>query len=344
MAKETELKIKRKITSREKNEFLWGWAFILPTMVGLIVLNIYPIIKTIYESFFKTGDFGKGNIFIGLANYQRVLTDPEVWQSLLNTFKYAIVEVPFSIIIALVLAVLLNRKMKGRAAYRTIFFLPMVAAPAAIAMVWRWLFNSEFGLLNNMFGTNINWISNPNIAVYSIGVIGVWSIIGYNMVLFLSGLQEIPKDYYEASNIDGASGIYQFFHITVPLLSPTIFFVTVTRVIGALQVFDLIFMVMDRNNPALSKTQSLVYLFYQYSFVQNNKGLGSTIVVVLLAIIMIITVFQMKAQKKWVYYNREGETKHGKKEKGGSHIHSRCFDPGKHYDARAVYLDGAHRI
>ena len=113
MAKGTELKIKRKITSREKNEFLWGWAFILPTMIGLIVLNIYPIIKTIYESFFKTGDFGKGNIFIGLANYQRVLTDPEVWQSLLNTFKYAIVEVPFSIIIALVLAVLLNRKMKG---------------------------------------------------------------------------------------------------------------------------------------------------------------------------------------------------------------------------------------
>lgn len=210
MAKGTELKIKRKITSREKNEFLWGWAFILPTMTGLIVLNIYPIIKTIYESFFRTGDFGKGNIFIGLANYQRVLTDPEVWQSLLNTFKYAIVEVPFSIIIALVLAVLLNRKMKGRAAYRTIFFLPMVAAPAAIAMVWRWLFNSEFGLLNNVFGTNINWISNPNIAVYSIGVIGVWSIIGYNMVLFLSGLQEIPKDYYEASNIDGASGIYQF--------------------------------------------------------------------------------------------------------------------------------------
>lgn len=303
MTKGTEIKVKRTLTSREKNEFLWGWAFILPTMIGLIVLNIYPIIKTIYESFFKTGDFGKGNIFVGLANYRRVLTDPEVWQSLLNTFKYAIVEVPFSLIIALVLAVLLNRKMKGRTIYRTIFFLPMVAAPAAIAMVWRWLFNSEFGLLNNVFRTHINWISNPGIAVYSIGVIGVWSIIGYNMVLFLSGLQEIPKDYYEASNIDGASGIYQFFHITVPLLSPTIFFVTVTRIIGALQVFDLIFMVMDRNNPALYKTQSLVYLFYQYSFVQNNKGLGSTIVVVLLAIIMVITVFQMKAQKKWVYYN-----------------------------------------
>ena len=210
---------------------------------------------------------------------------------------------PFSLIIALLLAVLLNRKMKGRAAYRTIFFLPMVAAPAAVAMVWRWLFNSEFGLLNNLFGSNINWISDPKIAVISIAVIGIWSIIGYNMVLFLSGLQEIPRDYYEASSIDGANGIYQFFHITVPLLSPTIFFVTVTRVISALQVFDLIFMVMDRNNPALGKTQSLVYLFYQYSFVNNNKGMGSAIVVLLLAIIMLITVFQMYAQKKWVYYN-----------------------------------------
>lgn len=298
-----EIKIKKKAASRQKNEFMWGWIFIFPTMLGLIVLNIYPIFKTIYESFFKTGAFGKGNIFIGVSNYQRVFTDSEVWQSLFNTLKYAIVEVPFSIVISLVLAVLLNRKMAGRSAYRTIFFLPMVAAPAAIAMVWRWLFNSEFGLINNVFGTKINWISDPKLAVFSIAVIGIWSIIGYNMVLFLSGLQEIPKDYYEASNIDGANGIYQFFHITVPLLSPTIFFVTVTRIIGALQVFDLIFMVMDKNNPALNQTQSLVYLFYQYSFVENNKGLGSTVVVLLLAIIMIITVFQMKAQKKWVYYN-----------------------------------------
>ena len=295
--------MKTKMTPREKNECICGWIFIFHTMLGLIVLNIYQIFKNIYESLFKTGDFGRGNIFIGAANYQKIFSDPEVWQSLLNTFKYAIIEVPFSLIIALLLAVLLNRKMKGRAAYRTIFFLPMVAAPAAVAMVWRWLFNSEFGLLNNLFGSNINWISDPKIAVISIAVIGIWSIIGYNMVLFLSGLQEIPRDYYEASSIDGANGIYQFFHITVPLLSPTIFFVTVTRVISALQVFDLIFMVMDRNNPALGKTQSLVYLFYQYSFVNNNKGMGSAIVVLLLAIIMLITVFQMYAQKKWVYYN-----------------------------------------
>ena len=292
----------KKGTTQERNEFIWGWLFILPTMIGLIILNIIPIFQTIYQSFFKTGDFGKGNIFIGADNYIKMFGDAEVWQAVINTFKYALIEVPFSIVIALVLAVLLNRKIKGRAVYRTIFFLPMVAAPAAIAMVWRWLFNSEFGLLNHVFGTKINWISDPKIAVFAIGIIGVWSIIGYNMVLFISGLQEIPGDYYEAASIDGATGVKQFFKITIPLLSPTIFFVTITRVIGGLQVFDLIYMVMDKDNPALYKTQSLVYLFYQNSFVENNKGYGSTIVVLLLAIIMLITVFQMIAQKKWVHY------------------------------------------
>ena len=302
MAKNAKTKSAAK-TGRERSEFLWGWFFILPTTIGLIILNIIPIFQTIYQSFFKTGDFGKGNIFVGFTNYAKVFGDSEVWQSLLNTFKYAIVEVPFSICIALVLAVLLNRKMRGRSVYRTIIFLPMVAAPAAVAMVWRWLFNSEFGLINNVFGTNTKWISDPKIAVFAIAVIGVWSIIGYNMVLFLSGLQEIPHDYYEAAQIDGVTGIKSFFHITIPLLSPTIFFVLVTRVIGALQVFDLIYMVMDDSNPAMSKTQSLVYLFYQYSFVNKNYGYGSTIVVLLLALTMIITVFQMIGQKKWVFYN-----------------------------------------
>lgn len=290
-------------TSREKSEFMWGWLFILPTVIGLIVLNIIPIFQTIYQSFFKTGDFGRGNIFVGVENYVKVFGDSEVWQSLINTFKYAIVEVPFSIAIALVLAVLLNRKMKGRSAYRTIIFLPMVAAPAAVAMVWRWLFNSDFGLLNNVFNLNVKWVSDPKIAVYSIAVIGVWSILGYNMVLFLSGLQEIPHDYYEAAQIDGATGVKSFFHITVPLLSPTIFFVLVTRVIGSLQVFDLMYMVMDKSNPALEKTQSLVYLFYKYAFINKNMGYGSAIVVLLLVITMIITVFQMIGQKKWVFYN-----------------------------------------
>jgi len=295
--------VKQKGTKQKWNEFLWGWLFILPTMIGLMVLNIIPIFQTIYQSFFKTGDFGKGNIFIGLDNYRKLFQDMEVWQSLWNTIKYALIEVPFSIAIALVFAVLLNQKIKGRTIYRTIFFLPMIAAPAAVAMVWRWLYNTEFGLINHLIGKDISWVSNPDISIYSIAIIGIWSILGYNMVLFLAGLQEVPRDYYEAAEIDGASKIRQFFNITIPLISPTIFFVCVTRIIGALQIFDLIFIVIDNTNPALDKTQSLVYVFYKYSFINGNKGYGSTVVVLLLLVILLVTVFQMIAQKKWVHYN-----------------------------------------
>jgi len=292
-----------KKTTWEKNQLKWGLLFISPTIIGLLILNIYPMIMTFWQSLNKTGDFGKGYKFVGIANYTKMFHDPEVWESLWNTFKYALVEVPLSVIIALVVAALLNRKMKGRSIYRAIFFLPMVSAPAAVAMIWRWLYNSQYGLINHIFGTTTNWISDPNIAWLSIAIIGVWSAIGYNVVLFLSGLQEIPRDYYEASSIDGATGVKQFFSITLPLLSPTIFFVVVTSIIGALQVFDLIYMVMSDNTPALGKTQSIVYLFYKYSFVNGNKGYGSAIVVLLLAVIMIITAIQMKLQKKWVYYN-----------------------------------------
>ncbi len=298
--------MKQKLTLAQKKEAAWGWAFIIPTMLGLLILNFYPIFDTIYQSFFKTGDFGLGNVFIGLKNYQDMLFGSgkaELWQSLWNTVKYAIIEVPFSVAISIVLAVFLNRKMKGRSVYRTIFFLPMVCAPAAVAMVWKWLYNQQFGLLNNIFHTNVAWISDPNIAWICIGVIGVWSIIGYNMVLFLGGLQEIPGDYYEAARIDGASGVRQFFSITMPLLSPTTFFIVQTRIIGALTIFDLMFMVMDKTNQALNKTQSIVYVFYQYSFTNGNKGVGAAIVVILLVFILVLTVILQKLEKKLVYHN-----------------------------------------
>lgn len=294
-------------TNRKRAEFFWGWLFILPTMVGLVILNIIPIFQTIYQSFFKTGAFGRGYVFVGLKNYKRLLADEAVWQALINTIKYAIVEVPFSIAIALVIAVLLNAKMRGRSVYRAIYFLPMVVAPAAVSMVWKWLFNTEFGLLNHILesiGLNpIAWLSDPKIAIYSLAVVGIWSVIGYNMVLFLAGLQEIPRDYYEAAQIDGANAVQQFFKITVPLISPTMFFIVVTRVIASMQIFDSIFMMINTSSPALKKSQSLVYLFYRYAFVENNKGYGSAIVVLLLLVIMIITVIQMIAQKKWVHYN-----------------------------------------
>lgn len=293
---------KGKMTAAEKREAAWGYAFVAPTMIGLIVLNFYPVINTLYQSFCKTGDFGKGNTFVGLANYQSVLANSETWSSLWNTIKYAIIEVPLGVVIALILAVFLNQKLKGTGVFRTIFFLPMICAPAAVAMVWKWLYNQQFGLLNNLFHTKIAWISDPKITWICVGIIGVWSIIGYNMVLFISGLQEIPGDYYEAAEIDGATGIRQFFHITVPLLSPTTFFIVQTRVIGALTVFDLMFMVMDRTNVALSKVQSVVYIFYEYAFVKGNKGYGAALVMVLVAFIMLVTVIMQKCEKKFVYH------------------------------------------
>jgi multiple sugar transport system permease protein len=297
----------KKTSKRKRAEFIWGWLFILPTMAGLMILNIIPIFQTIYQSFFKTGAFGRGYTFIGLTNYKRLFADTAVWQALWNTIKYAIVEVPFSIAIALVIAVLLNGKLRGRSAYRAIYFLPMVVAPAAVAMVWKWLFNTEFGLINHVLKklglSSVAWLSDPKIAIYSLAIVGIWSVIGYNMVLFLAGLQEIPRDYYEAAQIDGANAVQQFFKITVPLISPTMFFVVVTRIISSMQVFDSIYMMINTSSPALRKTQSLVYLFYRYAFVENNKGYGSAIVVLLLVVIMIITIFQMIAQKKWVHYN-----------------------------------------
>ena len=294
--------MKQKMTAAEKREATWGYAFVFPTMLGLIVLNFYPFFNTIYQSFCKTGDFGKGNIFVGLANYQQVITRGETWQSLWNTIKYAIIEVPLGIVIALLLAVLLNKKIAGRSVYRTIFFLPMVCAPAAVAMVWKWLYNTQFGLLNNIFHTKVAWISDPKIAWISIGIIGVWSIIGYNMILFIGGLQEIPGDYYEAASIDGATGVRAFFNLTLPLLSPTTFFIVQTRIIGALTIFDLMFMVMDKTNVALPKVQSIVYLFYQYAFTNGNKGYGATLVMVLVIFIMIITYILQRAEKHLVYH------------------------------------------
>ena len=292
-----------KMTAAQKTEMKWGLAFIAPTIIGLIVLNFYPAIDTVRQSFYRSGGLGRGSRFVGFDNYVRMVQTSEIWQSLWNTIKYALIEVPFGVVIALILAVFLNKKLKGTSAFRTIFFLPMVCAPAAVAMVWKWLYNQQFGLLNNIFHTNIAWISDPKIAWISIGVIGVWSVIGYNMVLFISGLQEIPGDYYEAAAIDGATGIRQFFHITVPLLSPTTFFIVQTRLIGALTVFDLMFMVMDKTNVALKSVQSLVYLFYTYAFTQNNKGLGAAVVLVLVAFIMVVTVIMQKLEKKFVFYN-----------------------------------------
>lgn len=290
------------MTSRQKSEAIWGLAFVAPTIIGLLILNYYPIFETFYQSVCKTGDFGIGNEFIGLKNFVTLIHDKEVFRTLFNSFRYAAVSLPVTIAISLVLAVLLNRKMKGRGIYRTIYFLPMVCAPAAVAMVWKWLFNQNYGLLNHIFGTDINWITDPKIAWISVIIVGVWSGIGNNMILLLGGLQDIPKDYYEAAAIDGSTGIHSFFHITIPLLSPMLFFIIQTGIIGALQLFDLPFMLMDQSSRAWPTVKTITYLFYEYAFEKGDKGYGSTIVVFMVVIIGIITFILQKTEKKWVHY------------------------------------------
>lgn len=297
---------KRRIPRNILNEWKWAYIMIAPTIIGLFVLNIIPIIQTIYLSFFKSGAFGKGNIYVGLDNYKKMFSDVQTWYAVRNTLVYTCLVVPFTIMIALMIAVVLNKKIKWKGLYRTIYFIPMIAAPAAVTMVWKWLYNYNFGFINHIlssFGLDkVKWIENPDITLGSIALIGIWSSIGYCMVILLAGLQEIPRDFYEASNIDGASSFNQFFNITLPLVSPTLFFVAVTSIITAMQVFDVIYMMIDVANPAYNSTVSLVYLFYNNSFKYTNKGYGSAIVVLLLVIIMMITVIQMKAQKKWVKY------------------------------------------
>lgn len=301
-----ESSVKKKISKKTWSEWKWAWFMIAPTMIGLIVLNIIPIFQTLYLSFFKSGAFGKGNIFVGLENYVTLIHDPQVWYAVRNTLVYTCIVVPVTTVIALLLAVALNGKMKGKGIYRTIYFIPMVAAPAAVTMVWKWLYNNQYGLINHFLNSigldSVNWIDDPKVAMISIAIIGIWSNIGYSMVLLLAGLQEIPRDYYEASNIDGASPVKQFFSITVPLVSPTLFFVLVTSIITAMQMFDVVYMMLDVTSPSYDSTVTLVYLFYNNSFKYSNKGYGSAIVMLLLAIIMIITVIQQKLQKKWVNY------------------------------------------
>ena len=257
-------------------------------------------------SFHKSGAFGKGDKFIGLKNYAKLFSDPQVWQATWNTLRYMLLVVPPTIVISLILAVILNSKIKGRNFYRSVYFLPMVAAPAAITMVWKWLYNTQFGLINHVLGYfgvgPIAWIDDPQFAMYSVAIIGIWGSIGYNMILLLAGLQEIPKDYYEAATMDGATPITKLFSITLPLLSPQIFFVLVTSIISSLQVFDTIYMMILNTSPAYDSTVSLVYLFYNNTFKYSDKGYGSTIVILLLAIIMLITVIQVRLQKKWVNY------------------------------------------
>jgi multiple sugar transport system permease protein len=289
----------QKIFSKEAT---WGWVMVAPTLIGLIVLNFIPLIETIIMSFSKTRPFGQYELQ-GVKNYVEAFTSGELWQATGNTILFCIITVPIGIALSLGVAILLNKKIKLRGLYRALYFLPMIVSPAAIAMVWRWMFNSQYGIINTVTGAHVNWLTNPALVLSACAAVAIWSAIGYDTVLLLSGLQSIPKSYYEAANIDGASKIRQFFTITLPMLSPTMFFTIIMRIMASLKIYDLIYMMIEPTNPALPQAQSLMYLFYRESFIVGNKGYGSVIAIWTVVLVAIVTFIQFKGQKKWVNYD-----------------------------------------
>ncbi|MEO3885492.1 sugar ABC transporter permease [Nonomuraea sp. B5E05] len=288
-----------------KREWAWGYLLIAPMALGLAVFYLWPIAQTLYLSFTESGIFG-GYTWVGTANFTELLGDEEVLGALGNTLLYAVlvlVGVPLSIVVAALLNV---PGLRGLSVYRTLYFLPVVTMPAAVGLTWRYLFNGDFGAINHLLGKigidGPYWVGDPDFAIYAIAIVGIWSTIGYNAVLFLAGLQGIPRPYYEAASIDGAGRVRQFFRVTLPLLTPTTFFVIVITMINALQVFDLVFLMIDLKSPALSGSRTIVYLFYEKGFVQNQRGLAAAIAVLLLGLILVLTAIQFRLQKKWVHY------------------------------------------
>ena len=283
------------------DEAKWGYLLVAPTIIGLIVLNVYPFIQTLILSFSTTHPFGFYEIS-GIGNYVKMFSSQEFWKATWNSVYFCILTVPVGIFLALVTAVLLNAKIAGKTAFRAIYFLPMVVAPAAVAMVWKWIFNAEYGIINQILGSRVNWLTNPKLVLLATAAVAVWSSVGYDAVLLLSGIQNISKSYYEAADLDGATKIQQFFSITLPMVSPTLFVVLIMRLMASLKVYDLIYMMVDQTNPALTSAQSLMYLFYRESFVAGNRGYASAIVIWTVLLIGIVTAVQFWGQKKWVNY------------------------------------------
>ena len=293
-------KSKRSLASRR--EETWGWIMVAPTIIGLIVLNLWPFVQTIYTSFCEHLGFGHYK-FIGLDNFVRMFQNAEFWKATWNTILFCILTVPVGLFLSLLVAILLNAKIKFKGGFRTIFFLPLVCAPAAVTMVWRFIFNGEYGILNQIFGAHIGWITDPNFVMISCAIVAIWSNIGYDAVLLLAGLQNIPKTLYEANSIDGAGKIRQFFTITLPMVSPTLFVVMIMRLMSSVKVYDLIYMMVEETNPAVTSVQSLMYLFYRSSFVAGERGYGSAIVLWTVLLIGLVTLIQFYGQKKWVNYD-----------------------------------------
>ncbi|WP_319946993.1 carbohydrate ABC transporter permease [Tessaracoccus caeni] len=285
----------------------WPLLFVGPLLIGVAVFYYYPIISNFVMSFRQTNAFGGDAHFVGLQNYTDLLTRPDLPSALGNTLLYTgivLLGVPLSVVIA---ALIELPGLKGRSLYRVLFFMPYLAMPVAIAQVWRLFFNGNFGILNQFLKSigiaePPHWLSTPGFAIFAVAIFGIWASIGFNVIILSAGLKSIPGELYEAASLDGASAWAQMMRITVPLLSPSIFFLSVMSAIGGFQLFDALYAMMGSGNPAINQSRSLVYLFYNEAFVQQNKGGGAAIAMFIVLLVGIATAIQFWGQKKWVHY------------------------------------------
>lgn len=279
--------------------------FLLPNFIGFLVFIGIPILTSLGLSFTKW-DLLSTPEFIGFDNYKGIIEDTEFWSALKNTLLFIIAYLPTVLIIALGIAMLLNKNMKGRAFFRAAYFIPVVSSWVAVSLIWKWLFNPAYGLVNyflSWFGfVGPDWLQDPQWAMIAIVLTSVWKDTGFVMVLFLAGLQNISETYYEAAEIDGASPIKKFLHITIPLLTPTTFFILIISLINSFQVFDQV-MIMTEGGPAGSTTV-LVQKIYNHAFRYFEMGYASAVSWVLFFIIFIVTLIQNRLQKRWVDYEQ----------------------------------------
>ena len=272
--------------------------FVLPALVGTMIFIVIPVFFSFYLSFCHWDLLTKIK-FVGFENYITLLTSPSFGLIIKNTFVFALSTAIIAIIIPLILAAVLNNKIRGTEFFKTAYFLPFITPMIVVAIAWEWIFDPNNGLLNYILKANINWLYDTKTAMLALIIVSSWKLIGYNMVILLSGFSGINQNLYEASKIDGANQMQTFFRITLPLLSPTIFFVMVITTISSFQVFDLIYL-MTQGGP-MDSTNVLVYWIYKNAFEFFNIGEASAGAYILFLIILLLTIVQWKTRKQWVF-------------------------------------------
>jgi len=297
--------IKKSVGKLAKRENITGHLFILPTMIGFLVFIIGPMITAIVLSFFYWDMFTPPN-FIGLDNYKTLFKDPHVFTVFKNTLIFVFGVVTLNVGGGLLIALALNRRIHAVFRYilRTTYFFPMITSVTAIALVWNLLLNTDLGIVNYYLGKigipRINWLLSSRQAKVSVILIEVWKNIGFYMIVCLAGLQNIPRQLYEAAEIDGAGGLQRFLYITFPLLTPTIFFLVIIGLINAFQIFDMPF-VLTRGGPG-DATRTVVMYIYETGFRFFNMGYAATVSLLLFVLIAALTLIQFRVSKGWVFY------------------------------------------